>query len=258
MIDAGASGWYYKNGIAPGTKVYADKNRSTLSRGGKMSKKIFAVLAAALFLGFSAGAYAASDELLDGMVQRLWRGVVNTLTGWVELPAQIVKGYNEGFMGDEDNKIAGTIAGIFDGIGHSAGRTLSGMVDLAGFWAASPEDNKDVGIPLDAEYAWEEGDPYDIMDPDLMDGAVMPIGKKLGRGVGNAVFGFAELPGQVAKGISEGASDLGIIKGLWYWYSREVNGVGDIVTFLVPGPEETKGLAFDEKWPWSALGDELQ
>ena len=223
-----------------------------------MRKTLIGLFAAVVILFSTAVSYAASDELVQGMADKLWRGVVDALTGWVELPAQIIKGYNEGFMGDEDNKVIGVVAGVFDGIGHSAGRTLSGVCDIVGFWAASPESNEGVGLPLDAEYAWEEGTPYDIFDPDLMEGAVQPIGKKLVRGLANGLLGIAEVPGQIIKGISEGAMDLGIVKGLWYFYSREVAGLTDIATVILPNPADTKGLAFDEEYPWDALSEGLQ
>ena len=224
-----------------------------------MFKKFSIVLVAAVFLTAASAAYAVTtDELVDGMAKKAWRGAVNTFTGWVELPAQVIKGYNEGFMGDEGNKILGVVAGIFDGFGHSAGRTLYGVTELFGFWAANPVDNEGAGLPLDAEYAWEEGEPYDAFDPNLMEGALKPVGTKLVRGLANGVLGIAELPGQITKGIQEGAPDLGIVKGLWYWMSRGVNGLSDVWTVLLPNPVDQKGVAFDEEWPWDALVESVQ
>ena len=223
-----------------------------------MLKKAAGILIAVVFLASATTAHAASEEFFQGMGEKLWRGIVNIFTGWVEFPVQIVKGYNEGFMGDEDNKIVGTIAGVFDGIGHSVGRTLSGATDIAGFWAASPESNDGVGLPLDAEYAWEEGGGYDLFDPDFNEATIQPIGKKLIRGVSNGLVGFLEVPGQIIKGVSEGAPDLGIIKGLWYFYSREVAGLSDIATVILPNPEDTKGLAFDEEYPWDAFVEQME
>lgn len=223
-----------------------------------MIKKLICVLIMSVFLMTSSVSYAASDEILTGMGKKLFIGVVNVVTGWVEIPAQIVKGYNRGFKGNENNKILGTICGIFKGIGHGTGRTLSGVADVAGFWAADPESNEGIGLPLDAEYAWEKGTAYDIFDPNLMDGAIIPIGKKLVRGIGNTIFGVVEIPGQIVKGVKGGAVDLGIIKGLWYFASREMDGAADIYTFYLTGPKDTKGVAFDEKWAWSALGDSVK
>ena len=222
-------------------------------------KKFFIGLMVIAFVASGATfAQADTEEFVTGMGNKIVRGVVNTFTGWIEFPEQIIKGYDRGFMGNEDQKLLGAVVGIFSGIGHSAGRTLSGVSDLAGFWAADPESNEGIGIPLDAEYAWEEGTGYDMFDPNLIEGAVKPIGNKLLRGLGNGIFGFLEFPGQIIKGVKEGAPDLGIIKGLWYWYSREVDGVYEATTFLLPNPASTKGMPFDEKWAWSALGDNLK
>ncbi|MDP8258945.1 MAG: exosortase system-associated protein, TIGR04073 family [Candidatus Aadella gelida] len=223
-----------------------------------MNKKLVCVLIMSVILMTSGLAHATPEELLTGMGQKLFRGVVNVVTGWIELPVQIVKGYNRGFAGNENNKILGTVGGVFKGIGDATGRTLSGVGDVAGFWAADNADNDGVGIPLDAEYAWEEGTAYDIFDPNLVNGALKPIGNKLLRGIGNTVFGVVEIPGQIVKGIKDGAPDLGIVKGLWYFASREMDGAVDMGTFYMANPKDTKGLAFDEKWPWSALADNIQ
>ncbi len=220
-------------------------------------KKIICLLVIALFL--CSTCYAATGaDYLNGVGNKLWRGVVNTFTGWIEFPAQIYKGYERGFNGNENNKIGGAFVGIFTGIGHTAGRTLSGLGDVAGFWAADPANNDGVGIPLDAEYAWEEGTVYNMFDPNFGEGALNPMGNKLGRGIGDSLGGFLEFPGQIVKGIKLGAPDLGIVKGLWYWYSRQVDGAFDIAGFFLPNPKDTKALPFDEKWPWSALGDSMK
>ncbi|MFC1577339.1 exosortase system-associated protein, TIGR04073 family [Candidatus Omnitrophota bacterium] len=197
------------------------------------------------------------EEYLNGVGRKLWRGVVNTCTGWIELPNQILKGYERGFI-KKEYKIVGAFVGIFTGVTHTVGRTLSGVSDLAGFWAADPPNNRGVGIHLDGEYAWYEGTPHSMFDPNFEQATLWPIGRKISRGVGNSVFGFLELPGQIIKGTKESAPDLGIVKGLWYWYSRQVDGAYDICTFLLPNPSDTKGLDFDEKWPWSALGDSIK
>lgn len=222
-----------------------------------MRKKIagMAVLVAVLFLCSTAA--AATDDVLGGMGRKFFRGLVNILTGWVELPMQTIKGYNRGCPLDENNKIGGVVCGLFKGVGHSIGRTAWGALELVGFWAANPEDNEGMGIPLDAEYAWEEGEPYNCLDPDFSEATLKPMGKKLMRGLGNGLCGFAELPGQIAKGIKEGAPDLGIIKGLWFWYSREIYGIGDLATVIFPTPADNPGYAFDEEYPWDALVDTI-
>jgi putative exosortase-associated protein (TIGR04073 family) len=219
-------------------------------------KKVLCVLVAAIFMFSSAVAHAAaSDELVTGMGKKLVRGVVNTCTGWIELPAQIAKGYNRGFGGKENLKALGAGAGIFAGIGCTIGRTLSGAFDLAGFWAADPKSNEGVGLPLDAEFAWEEGEAYPLFDPSFGEATIKPIGNKIARGAANTVLGVAEIPGQIVKGVKLKAMDAGVFKGLWYFASREMDGASDLASFLYPNPKDTKGLAFDETWAWSALGD---
>lgn len=215
--------------------------------------KMLCVIMVAAFIAVSAApAYAAgAEELLSGMGNKFIRGAVNTLTGWVEIPAQVYYGY-------KNDSFGGAFLGIFSGIWHGVGRTISGAGDLVGFWAADPKSNDGVGIPLTGEYAWEEGTKYDLMQPDFGEATLKPIGNKLGRGLGNSLLGFVELPGQILKGLKLHAPDLGIIKGFWYWYSRQIDGAADLAGFLFPNPKDTKALPFDEKWPWSALGDTLK
>jgi len=197
--------------------------------------------------------YGADNDVLAGMGKKITRGFVNILTGWLELPAQTVKGYN-----NTDNKAMGIGVGIVKGIGYGIGRTGWGVVELAGFWAVSPEDNKRIGIPLDDEYAWQEGDPYDWCDPSFGEAAVNPICRKFLRGLGNGLFGFAELPGQIAKGTSEKAWDYGILKGLWFWYSRELYGIAEMATAVFPNPEDNPGYSFEQEYAWDALVDEIE
>ncbi|MBF0494915.1 MAG: exosortase system-associated protein, TIGR04073 family [Candidatus Omnitrophica bacterium] len=222
-------------------------------------KKLLLTVFVCLAVAFSGTyVYAASDNVAEGMGLKLFRGVVNTFTGWVELPAQIVKGWNKGFMGNEDNKVVGAIVGIFTGLSHSAGRTFSGVEDAVTFWAPDAESNSGIGLPLDAEYAWQQGDAYNIFEPNLWDGACVPIGSKFLRGAGNAFFGVLEVPGQIAKGIKGKAWDIGIVKGVWFFLGREVEGAGDMTSALLPNPADTKAYPYDEKWGWSALGDSFK
>ena len=216
-------------------------------------KKI-AVLALVMAVAFSCSVvHAATEDVLEGMGKKLFRGVANVFTGWIELPAQTIKGFK-----GSDNKWAGTGVGILKGIGHSIGRTAWGVVEVAGFWTANPEDNEGMGIPLDAEYAWEEGEQYDCMDPDFYEAGLKPMGRKFLRGLGNGLFGVAELPGQIAKGMGEGSWDLGIIKGFWFWYSREVYGIADMATAIFPTPSDNPGYMFNREYPWDALVDAIE
>ena len=219
-----------------------------------MKIAILAFFMAVLFL--CSTAHGAADDIVTGMGKKFFRGLVNVLTGWVELPMQTVKGYNSDKYAD--NKVLGAGAGFLEGICHTIGRTAWGAVELVGFWTANPEDNSGMGIPLDATFAWQEGEPYDCFDPNFTEAAFKPVSRKFLRGLGNALFGFAEFPSQIAKGIEEGATDFGIIKGLWFWYSREIYGIADVATALFPTPEDNPGYRFDEKYPWDALVDAIE
>lgn len=223
-----------------------------------MYKRNLAVIVIVYILvGVSTAAFASEANVLEGMKEKFWRGAVNTFTGWVEFPAQVYKGYHEGTPGEPENRIGGILFGLWDGIVHSAGRTLSGVFDLAGFWAADPKNNRGVGFPLDAELAWQEGRPYDMFHPDFQEGALDPTWNKLARGSSGLLGGFMEIPGQVAKGMDRGGALAGLGKGVWYGLSRGITGLGDLVTLLLPSPEETAGVAFDEEWPWDAFNESL-
>ncbi len=64
--------------------------------------------------------------------------------------------------------------------------------------------------------------------------------RKLGRGLGNTLFGIVEVPNQITKAHSEhggGAFFYGIGKGFGRWIGRELVGVYEIVTFPAPLPK---------------------
>ncbi len=195
---------------------------------------------------------AATDDVIDGMVSKFRRGLIDIFTGWLELPCQIRKGYEEGFGGDEEQRIIGALVGIPEGAHHAVGRMLSGLSEVAGFWAADPPDNKDIGIPLDAELPWQETMPSRDRKPDIIEGAIAPMVTKLFRGAGNTLFGFMEVPNQINRGISEKSADFGCTKAIWFWLSREYNGVTDIVTTLVPNHDDTVGASLDDAWSWDS------
>ncbi len=215
-----------------------------------MKKSLLVVLVAAVFLTFAATASAATDNLLEGAKAKLWRGLVNTFMGWVEIPVQIGKGYENGFMDDKNNKAIGSICGLLKGAEHAIGRTVYGVIDVVGCLAANPESNEGVGFPLDGEKAWEMGEPHDYFEPTFTEGSIKPMEKKLARGASNAVLGILEVPGQIKNGDNPA---MGLVKGLWAFLSRELYGLADIVTILVPTPVEQLGVAFDEENPWDVL-----
>ncbi len=223
-----------------------------------MLKKFFSIATVAVFFFLSCEAvYAAANDPVAGMIHKFRRGVVDLFTGWAEFPVQIGKGYNEGFMGDADQKIAGAALGILEGLCHSMGRTFSGAKDIMTFWTANPEHNEGIGIPLDGEYAWDSGEPHDLFYPTFTESTLAPIGEKFRRGLADVMLGFVEVPGQMIEGSKEGALDLGIVEGVWFWWSREINGFFDIITTFLPGHVDEKGMPYDEKWPWDTFKDAI-
>jgi putative exosortase-associated protein (TIGR04073 family) len=186
------------------------------------------------------------NPCLSAMGEKFMRGATNLATGWVEIPAQVCKGYRRGCF-------YGAFLGLFKGIWYGAGRTVNGAYDMVGFWLASPESYEGVGIPFDAEYAWEEGCPYSLNDPRISKATIEPIGRKLARGLGNAGFAILEWPAQIKKCMHRNAWDFGVGKALWSSFSREYDGIMEAATCALPNPCTTKGVKFDDEWPWTAL-----
>lgn len=216
-------------------------------------RKVFCIAVAVFMMASSA--YAASDTILEGMGKKAVRGAVNIISSPLEIPMQIIKGYDKGFepiTNDPASRTVGAVLGIFRGFSHAAGRMLWGGIELLGFWTANPEDNKGVGIPFDGEYSWEEGQQYSIFKPDFEEG-IKPVGRKLGRGLANTFLGIAEVPGQIRLGAQEGNVLAGTVRGVWFWLSREVYGLGSVLGCIVPNPEENPGYSFNRAEPWEAL-----
>jgi len=203
-------------------------------------------------------AWASTMDVPLGMGHKARRGLVNLVTGILEVPMQTVKGYQHGVSFIKNgfgSKSLGTIFGLFRGFGHAGGRMGWGMLELVGFWSVNPEDNEGVGIPLDADYAWEEGTRYSLFEPSFSEG-VQPIGRKFIRGLANTLFGVLEVPGQAMQGAKDGNILFGVGRGFWYWWSRELYGFGNLAMSLTPNPKGNPGVAFEGEWPWSGITEE--
>lgn len=215
----------------------------------------FLKTAAVVVLSSCVGVRAASDNVVKGMGNKAVRGAVDMVTGIVELPMQTYKGYDKGLgliKNKPTSKAVGTVLGFFRGLSHSVGRIGSGATELLGFWTANPEDNEGIGVPFDAEYAWNMGTQYSYFDPSLKEG-VKPVGRKLAHGVTDAFAGILEVPGQIKTGLDDGNVVVGAGKGVWFWWSRTLNGFSGILLCIVPNHETTEGYAWEGDWPWSAL-----
>ena len=122
----------------------------------------------------------------------------------------------------------------------------TGGKNLFGFWTANRPNNEDIGIPLDAYYAWETGNRHSLFKPTLKEG-LMPIPRKLGHGFVNGFLGILEFPGQIVQGSRQGEIPLGVVEGVWFWWSRSYNGFSDALLCLLPNPETTTGYPWGEK-----------
>ncbi len=203
--------------------------------------------------------YAGSA--VQSMGDKASRGLVNTLTGFMEIPAQAVKGANRG-VSMIDNKptshTAGMLLGVMRGVSHGAGRTASGVSDLAGFWAADYSNNDGYGQMLDAEYSWEDGTYHSLTEPNLMDG-IKPIPMKGIRGIENVVLSPLAIPGHTMLSAKEDGNVVkGLFMGSWYGVSHLYDGAMDAATFLLPNPENTVGMKFKNDKPYYAMEEALK
>jgi putative exosortase-associated protein (TIGR04073 family) len=200
-------------------------------------------------------ATAEERSIADRMVNKAFRGAVDLVTGFVELPMQTAKGFKNGLDVIQNkplSRTAGTVVGFFRGIGHGAGRVTHGGRELFCFWTADQASNEGIGIPFDAERSWEMGEQYSLFEPSLKQGA-KPIGRKLVLGAANAFAGIAEVPVQIMKANEDGTSvAVGAGKGVYYFVSREIYGITDVFTlfFLVPNQETTFGYPYTTLLPW--------
>ncbi|MFA5008795.1 MAG: exosortase system-associated protein, TIGR04073 family [Candidatus Omnitrophota bacterium] len=198
-------------------------------------------------LMLSLSAYG-EDSYVQASVNKAKQGFTNIITGWLEVPYQIVKGYRGGWGQKEKNKILGGTFGIFRGVIHGVGRTADGAYELVTFALPNPKNNEGVGIPLDSRNVWEDGTQYS-----LANNGVAPVGRKVTRGVINAAFGIFDLPGQVGKGFSQDKPFQGLAKAIIYPLGRITSGVYDVVTFFLPNDSEGFGYPLSEKYPWDGF-----
>ena len=105
------------------------------------SLSLVLLLFALCFLGTEQKAQAGSiltvddvgpQEIVDGMANKLARGVTNVATGWLEFPKQIRMTYQ-----DEGLAMAMTV-GPLKGMGMTLVRTVSGAGEALTFFVAYP------------------------------------------------------------------------------------------------------------------------
>lgn len=90
---------------------------------------------------------ASPQEVVDGMANKLVRGVANVATGWFEFPKQI-------YLTCRDDGAAKCVTvGPLKGIGMTLVRTVAGVGETATFFLAYPGFYDPF---LDPGYAWQK------------------------------------------------------------------------------------------------------
>jgi len=215
-------------------------------------RKMLAVLIILSFLISVSSVYAKGPNYFEASVEKGKHGIINTFTGWLEVPGQVVKGLKNDSVNQKKNDFEGGLLGLVRGILHGVGRTASGILQLVTFMLPNHSDNEGVGVPLDTEYAWQkDGTRY----CPLKDG-FEPVNQKAARGVIDAVGGVLEFPVQLKnaaeqKNIKGGV--IGICKAITYPIARIISGIFDLVTVVLPNDSKTYGYQFDSKHPCVGL-----
>ena len=107
-------------------------------------------LAIALTIAVTCGVGFPSAARAQDPIHKMGRGVVNVLTGWLELPKQIHLGRQE------ENPLTGLGWGIVKGVGMTVLRSGVGIYETVTFPIPHP---KDFASPYEQmelpDYAWE-------------------------------------------------------------------------------------------------------
>ena len=111
----------------------------------------------------------------------------------------------------------------------------------------------DTELPYSNPYYEQEDTLVATKDSKTMENVADGPIRKLGRGVANVVFGVFEVfiqpykVNEVEGGVA--ALSYGLFKGIFYFITREIVGVVEIITFPVPLPG-----ASTSKYYWSTWG----
>jgi putative exosortase-associated protein (TIGR04073 family) len=91
--------------------------------------------------------YAADEDVyrensdINLMFHKLGRGLVNVLTGWIEIPKNVAKQWRE------TDPFTGLILGTIRGIGWGFGRTVAGVYEVVTFPFPIPRDYRPLMQP---------------------------------------------------------------------------------------------------------------
>ena len=90
---------------------------------------------------------ASAQEVVDGMANKIARGVANVATGWLEFPKQIY------LTCKEEGYAKGLLVGPVKGLGMTLVRTASGVGESVTFFVAYPGFYDPL---MDPPYVWQK------------------------------------------------------------------------------------------------------
>lgn len=101
------------------------------------------LLAIAMVGATTSSAHAVGSEIdtLGGIGTKLSRGIVNLVTGWLEIPKQISN------VWQESGAAPGLTLGFLKGFGFAVGRTAVGAYEIVTFPAPLPEGYRPIVSP---------------------------------------------------------------------------------------------------------------
>ena len=111
-----------------------------------MMKRAVAVLLVLALFSLAAGPAQAedySDHAGRGALTKLFRGIVNAATGWIEIPKQMI------VTGQESGPAKGWTWGFAKGIGWAVARSVVGAYEIVTFPVPVPEGYRHI---MDPEY----------------------------------------------------------------------------------------------------------
>ena len=101
-------------------------------------------------VGISTWGFSARLAWAQDPIHKMGRGLVNVLTGWIELPKQVHLG------SQEDNPVVGLGRGLLKGAGLMLLRGGVGLYEAVTFPLPYPKDFASPYEPMELpDYAWE-------------------------------------------------------------------------------------------------------
>ncbi len=105
-----------------------------------MKKRIAAVMLA-LAIGLTAAPAFAEQDTGRLVLQKLFRGMANAATGWMEIPKQMSKVWGE------QGPLKGATLGFGKGIGYAVARSVVGGYEILTFPFPAPAEYKPIMQP---------------------------------------------------------------------------------------------------------------